>query len=298
MSKTLRTALALLLLAGLAAPQDTGGDPRDVPDPREAADPRKAADPRGEPQDRFAVLEGKELYDALYEAGEEGRLSVALKTDAWQILGYIDSHCEDWLALIESGAEATEEGRARLASLQTKGRKLAEIADRALGDTRFMTYVQNFYSWDDAQQKSFREGQALYRQGARTISESRTPQEALAAITPLQQSVERSRPLSDTWGQCMALMLMARVQADNGQTGPALANLNEAHRLGREIRDLSSVWDSLALRFETSMVLGHFEEARGALQEQFLIARDLGDEKTGATITRQLVQLEARMHGD
>jgi hypothetical protein len=297
MSKPTRAVLALLLLAGFAAAQDEGGDPRDAKDPRDVADPRKASDPRGEPQDRFAQLEGKELYDALYAAGEETRLAAALRTDAWQILGYIDSHCEGWLALIESGAAETPEGRAKLADVQAKGRKLAELADRALGDTRFTVYVQNFYSWDTEQRKSFREGQALFRTGARLISEASTPQEALSGLTPLQQSLERSRPLSDTWGQSMALVLMGRVQADNAQTGAALANLDEARRLGRQIRDLSSVWDALAVRYETSLVLRHFDEAKEALQEQFLIARDLDDEKTGAMITRQMVQLEKTMAG-
>ncbi len=298
MSKPLRAALAVLLLSGLSAAQQEGKDPRDTEDPRDVEDPRRVPDPRGEPKARFEELEGKELWDALYAAGEEARLAVALRENGWQILGYIDSHCEGWLALVEGGEDSTSGGRAKIAEVQAKGLKLAEVADRALGDTRFMAYVQNFYGWDAGQRKRFREGQALFRQAVKLITESATAQEAMQALTPLQQSLERSRPLSDTWGQSMALVLMGRVQADNDQTTAALANLDEARRLGREIRDLSSVWDALAMRYETCVRLRQYEPAREALQEQFLIARDLGDERTGVHITRQLVELEQVIAGD
>lgn len=292
-----RTLLSLLLLTAVAAAQQTGSDPRDVKDPRDVPDPRDAPDPRGQPQTPFEGLEGRELYEALWKAGDMPRLAQAFKQDGWQILPYIDSHCEGWMALLEQSADQTPDGQRRLAEMQAKGRKLAAVADQALGDTRFAVYVDNFYGWDPEQRRQFREGQKLFGQGAQLASEAETPQQMLNALTSLQQSLERSRPLGDTWGQSMALALIGRIQRENVLKPEARATLAEARRLGREIRDLSSVWDALALLYEMAMLELDHDVAKEALQEQYLIALDMGDEKTGAMITRQLVSLDSLMGG-
>ncbi len=292
-----RTLLPLLLLTAVAAAQQTGSDPRDVQDPRDVPDPRDAHDPRGQPQTHFEDLEGRELYEALWKAGDTLRLAQAFEQDGWQILPYIDSHCEGWMALLEQSADQTPDGQRRLAEMQAKGRKLAAVADQALGDTRFAVYVDNFYGWDPEQRRQFREGQKLFGQGAQLASEAETPQQLLNALTPLQQSLERSRPLGDTWGQSMALALIGRIQRENVLKPEARATLAEALRLGREIRDLSSVWDALALLYEMAMLELDHDVAKEALQEQYLIALDMGDDKTGEMITRQLVSLDSLMGG-
>jgi len=278
--------------AAPAKPKLPESDPRNVPDPRDVPDPRKSGDPRGTPQDPYGQLEGEALYDALYTAGEDGRLAQVLKEDGWNILGYIDKHCEGWLALLESGADQTPEGKAKLAEMQAKGLKLAALADNAMGDTRFTNYVTNFYSWDTEQRKSFREGQDLFRKGAQLFDEAKTPQEAQYAMTSLQQSLEHSRPLSDTWGQSMTLALMGRVQKANGMTDIAAGTMAQARELGRQIRDLSSVWDALAVQYEIAVARRQYPAARTALQEQYLITVDLKDEQAGMMITQQLVDLD------
>ncbi|HEX5012291.1 MAG TPA: hypothetical protein VFY71_18025 [Planctomycetota bacterium] len=275
-----------------AKPKLPESDPRNVPDPRDVPDPRKAADPRGTPQDPYAQLEGEALYDALYDAGEDGRLAQVLKEDGWNILAYIDKHCEGWMALLENGADQTPEGKAKLEEMQAKGLKLAALADNALGDTRFTSYVTNFYAWDADQRKSFREGQDLYRKGAQLAAEAKSPQEAQYAMTSLQQSLEHSRPLSDTWGQSMTLSLMGRVQKANGMTDVAAGTMAQARELGRQIRDLPSVWDALAIQYEIAVARRQYQPARTALQEQYLITVDLKDEQAGALITQQLVELD------
>ena len=274
-----------------AKPKLPESDPRNVPDPRDVPDPRKTGDPRGTPKPTYEQLEGEALYDALYAAGEDGRLAQVLKEDGWNILGYIDKHCEGWLALLEGGADQTPEGKAKMAEMQAKGLKLATLADNALGDTRFTNYVTNFYSWNEEQRKSFREGQDLFRKGSQLFDEAKTPQEAQYAMTALNQSLEHSRPLSDTWGQSMALSLMGRVQKANGMTDVAAGTMAQARELGRQIRDLSSVWDALAVQYEIAVARQQYAAARAALQEQYLITVDLKDEEAGQMITRQLVDL-------
>jgi hypothetical protein len=311
MTQPLRVALTVLALAAALAaqqpypapkppqpakpPPGPESDPRNVPDPRDVPDPRTAADPRGTVQDPFAQLEGPALYDKLYDAGEDARLVQVLKEDGWNILGYIDSHCEGWLALLESGADKTAEGKAKMAEMQAKGRKLAALADRGLVDSRFSAYVDNFYSWDEAQRKSFREGQELYRQGSQLFTEATTPQAAQLALTPLLQSLERSRPLSDTWGQSMALALMGKVQKVSGMDDAATATMVQARELGHQIRDLSSVWDALGVQYEVAYDARRYQPAREALQQQYLISVDLKDEKVRARITTQLVTLDMLM---
>ena len=295
--KTLSAAMLVLALAAVGeAQQKPTPDPRDVQDPREAKDPRNAADPRGEPLppggDQFSVLQGKELYDALYAKGEQTRLAMAFKEDGWNILGYIDMHCEGWLALLEKGEDQSEKGKQKILEIQAKGRDLAAIADRALGDTRFSAYVQNFYGWNAEQRKAFREGQALYKQAETILAAAASPQEALQAVTPLQQSIARSRPLGDTWGQSMALSALGRVQLDNQQLSAASATMNDAVRLGREIRDLDSVWNGLGVQYQANAREKRYEQAKAALQEQYLIALDLQDEAIQKKVQHQLVELE------
>jgi len=288
----LACAAALALLTAGAVAQVPSSDPRDGEDPRVGEDPRTGEDPRAAEKDPYALLTGKELYDALLKAGEDGKLKQAFHDEGWQILGYIDSRCEGWLALKEGGALATEEGKKQADDMQAEGRRLAAMADLALGDTRLVTYVTNFYGWNDEQQKRFREGQKLYRQAASIAREARSPEEALNALSPLQQSLGHARALGDTWGQTMALTLMGRIQADNKLFTECIATMREAVKLGREIRDIDAVWNGLAVQFETAVLQQQYEPAHDALQEQYLVARQLNDAQTEEKIVKQLVELD------
>jgi hypothetical protein len=284
--------LALLLLAVAAGAQTKESDPRHGKDPQDIPDPREVTDPREAAKDPYAELEGVELYDALYKGGEVGRLKQQFTEDGWEILGYIDSHCENWLALHERKATDSEEGKQAAAELQAKGRKLAEIADDALQTTRLSTYVNTFYGWTPEQQGKFREGQKLYREGSTLCRDAATVEETLAALTPLQQSLARARELGDTWGQSMTLALLGRVQAENGLFAEAAITMKDAVRIGREIRDYDSVWTGLAVLYETAMAQKLYEPAHEALSDQYLIAQEVRDTKTADAIMRQLVELE------
>jgi hypothetical protein len=295
-ARCFRIALAcsavLALLTANAGAQLKTSDPRNGVDPRVGEDPRKGDDPRGEPKDPYAQLTGKDLYEAALKAGDDTRLRQAFHDEGWQILSFIDSHCEGWLALKESGALATEDGKKQSDDMQATGRKLAAMADEVLGNTRLVNYVTSFYGWNDEQQKRFREGQKLYKQGATLAHEARTPEEAMNAISPLQQSLGDARALGDTWGQSMALALIGRIQADNKLYPESTATMKEAVKLGREIRDLDSVWAGLAVQYETAIAQQAYEPAHEALQEQYLLAKDLNDTQTEEKIVKQLVELD------
>ena len=60
------------------------------------------------------------VHEALdHIAGLDGRLAQVLKEDGWNILGYIDKHCEGWMSLLESGADQTPDVNLRTAKLDS-----------------------------------------------------------------------------------------------------------------------------------------------------------------------------------
>jgi hypothetical protein len=292
LARLLTFAAMAVLLTGLAGAQTKESDPRFGEDPRKGKDPRTGDDPRATAKDPYEGLEGKELLDALVKAGDDARLGEAFREQGWQILGYIDGFCEGWLALKERGALDTETGKKEADEMQATGRRLAVLADQVLGDTRLVAYVTSFYGWSDEQQKRFREGQKLYRDGATLVRQAKSPLEAAEAISPLQQSLGHARALGDTWGQSMALSLIGRVQADNREFQASTATMREAVAVGREIRDLDAVWNGLGTLYENSIEERAYEPAREALQEQYLLAKELGDVGTAEKIVKQLVELD------
>jgi hypothetical protein len=288
-----RAALLLLLLSGTSLRAQTDAvDPRQVDDPRTTKDPRAQGDPREVAADPLDSLPGPRLYDALYDAGQEARLAAAFRENAWTILAYIDGYCEAWLAMVERGDGETEKGRERIAELQAKGRRLALLADNAIVTSRFGLYVETFYTWNSEQQRLLREGQALYRDAIQLIRTAPSTAAAQAAMTPLNQALSRARQIGDAWGQAMALAAIGNLQAGAGLLPEAQATLGEALRIGREIRDLDSVWDALSLRYEAAMRTHDDVRAGEALQEQHVIAQDVGDEAVVQRVMQQLVNLE------
>ncbi len=284
--------LLLLALCPAALAQSGGADPRDAEDPRLGQDPRTISDPRDVKTDPLQDEPGPRLYDALYDAGLEDRLGELFRQNAWDLLGYIDGYCEAWLAMVERGDHRTEAGRARIAEVQAKGRRLAEVADTVLGTSRFALYVETFYGWNEDQQRQLREGQALYRQAIETIRAAPTADVAQSALTPLNQSLSRARQLGDAWGQAMVLTAIGKLQAGAGLLPEAEATLKEATRIGRGIRDLDSVWDALSLRYELAMRQADYDLAEEVLTEQHLISQDVGDETVTQRVWQQLVNLD------
>jgi hypothetical protein len=284
--------LALPALTGSARAQVPEGDPRDVEDPRLVTDPRAGGDPREVVADPLEGEPGPKLYDSLYDSGQEARLAGLFRENAWDLLDYIDGHCEAWLGMVERGDAETEAGRARIAEVQARGRKLARVADTAIGTSRFSRYVETFYAWDDEEQRLLREGQALYRQGIQLIRSATSAQAAQAAMTPLHQALSRARRIDDAWGQAMALAAIGNLQADAGMLNEARATLANAVRIGREIRALDSVWEALSRRYEIAMWTQDYDQAEEVLKEQHVIAQDVGDDEVEDRVWQQLVNLD------
>ena len=270
-----------------------GNDPRNVKDPRDIADPRDSTDPREVAADPLIEPPGPHLYDALYATGQDARLKQALSENAWDLIGYIQTQLDSWLALFPKDGDGAAKDPARATELAEKGRKLAKLADESLLDSRFQNYVETVLAWNPDQRQAFREEQDLYKQGLAIAEAAREPSEAAAALTPLQQSLERARKLGDGRTQSLALVAIGNLQAVNRDEQAARVSMHEAMRVGRELRDLDAVWGALSVLYESAIRTLEWSEAEEALQEQYLIAQDMADQLTAQRVLKQLVDLNA-----
>jgi len=265
----------------------TAVDPRIVPDPRDATDPREPAAP-----DPLLGPPGPSLYDALYASGQDSRLKQALGENGWDLLAYIHKQCEAWLAQRDAGDASSAGQQQKLAELQEKGRKLARLADTSLLDSHFQAYVDTVFGWSDEQRQQHRESQELLRKGTALMASARDPNETVAALTPLQQALDRSRQLHDGRTQTETLVAIGQVQAALRDESAARATMQDAVHAGRELRDLDGVWTALSVLYEQGVRTRQWDQAEQALQEQYLIAQDVADPATVQQVLKQLIDLE------
>lgn len=298
----------IALLSGASAQGDPRGpgiapDPRNVPvneadprsgkDPRDQADPRESTDPREAEVDPLLEPPGPALFDALYASGQDAQLKQAVGENGWSLLDYIHAQCETWLALRDRPDVESAVAQGQLAAAEAKARKLARFADESLLDSRFQNYVEAVFGWSEEQRVQFRESQELYRQGVARASAARDPAEALGALTPLEQALDRARRLGDTRTQCRTLVAIGNLQIANRDEERARVTMHEVVRLARELRDLDDIWTALSMLYESGVRHQEWELADASLQEQYLIAQDTRDEQTTQHVMRQLISLNA-----
>jgi hypothetical protein len=297
----LRTLLAVglaLLMGPLAAAQVAeqdpryGDDPRVGQDPRLGDDPRVGEDPRDVPPDPYTVYEGTELFEALYNAGETGRLKIAMRENAWDLLPWIDSYCDRWLKLAERPEPISQTDLDLMQKAAAKGLELARMADASLGDTRFGFYVDNITSWNDEQRAQFKQEQKSFEMGMKIWRSAGTPADAHAALTPMNQALSHARMLGDTWGEASTYAMIGRIQISTGQLTEGRRSIDHAIRVGRQIRDMDAVWDGLAITYQASVELGSWEAAREALKDQYMISLEVGDEDTTEKLMSALVEYD------
>jgi hypothetical protein len=303
----LRAAIVALTLVACFCPSVSGqireNDPRYVEDPRDIKDPREVVDPRdAETQPVFGgedeAPSGPDHFDDLYAAGNLGELTQAMREAPWELLDYIDDHCDRWLKLVEAGRSKSKPRTVETDALKEKTRDVARLADAGIGDSRFGYYVETVFRWDQEQQQVFRQGRQLFREGAAIFEQADTAVETLAALTPLRQALAHAREVDDILGQSKSISMIGRIQSVNSRPTEARDSMREAVRVGREIRDLDAVWDGLSVIMETSLRQQDFDSALRALQEQHQLSVEVGDEESAQQVLRQLVQLDSYMRAN
>jgi hypothetical protein len=288
---------AVLLSAPTLSAQVESSDPRDAVDPRsESSDPRDKGDPRQADVDFQAgvlgdELDGADLFDHLHEKGELAGLSTAIRDEPWELLAYLDSLCEQWIGMVESGDLATPDGLAAADALSEKLEQFARLGDEGLGDTAFEAWVGRVTAWDTEEIATYREAQALYVEGVTLFNEATTPEHALEALTPLRRALSRLQLLGPTWESCMSLTLIGRVQVANGELLGAQETMQDALLMGRSLRDLDAVWNGLTILFQVAIHNGDYDGAEDLLAEQFRISLETGDQATANQVVDRLTQL-------
>ena len=311
-------SMLLVFLCGLSAvcaqddPRGGDGDPRDAADPRVSPDPRDTTDPRDEellidPRDvpdpreeairekereLADALSGADLFDSLYDAGSQFQLVGALRQEAWSVLPYLDELCNQWLQMIEAGLDSPQ-SLEDMDALETKAREIAELTDKTLGDSRFEVFVDNYFGWSPEEQAEFRESQDSYQRALAILKKARNPREAQEALAYLERSEASARALGDTWGVAMSMSTIAQVEAANRFFPEARESGRASVRIGRQVRDLDSVWSGLGVVYSTSLALNDRPAAESALTSQHQVAQELGDQPVASSLIEQLILLRA-----
>lgn len=154
----------------------------------------------------------KARLSKLLDAGDDELVIATFRRHPGQTLPFIDSYLEGGLALLEK--EGPTKADAMLASFRV-GVRFAKLADQAFGGDTFTHYASAFASWSPSEQKSFREGQRLFKQGMQTAKS-----DPKGALETMYRSLALATALGDLWGQAMAQQGVAEIALATG--GPEL----------------------------------------------------------------------------
>lgn len=252
----------------------------------------------------------RERLGPMLAAGDEGMIVATFKRRPGSTLPFIDSYLEGGLALIEKGAKEGKDATAEATQSFRMGVRFAKLADQAFGGTDFSDYANAFASWSPSEQKAFREGQRLFREGMK-VMKGEKPDPA-KAIESLERSLRLAEGLNDTWGQAMAQGALADVQfaryeamktasgADAKASDAAdslLVRADQAARaavtLNRKVRLDEDRVGALLTMAKTAKALGGRSEARAVpLQEAWaLVRRDMSmSAELRGTVADALIQ--------
>jgi hypothetical protein len=172
----------------------------------------------------------KPRLQEMLAAGDEGMIVATFKRHPNATLPFIDSFLEGGLAILEKGSKEggtpSTEAKGEAAQSFRMGVRFAKLADQAFGGTDFSEYANAFASWSPSEQKAFRQGQQLFRQGMKLAKT-----DATKAIEALESSQRLAESLADTWGQAMAYGALADLylaQAESQTKAGGKGELGEA----------------------------------------------------------------------
>lgn len=288
-----RLARALGVWMAIAVPafgQD-GSAPPSAPDAAQPDDPAAqqpadapAADPApAEPQDPIAA--GRAELEALLAAEDSAAAQRWFAKHPDETLLVIDSYLEGALALVEAGKPADDAGLTVEQSFAT-GKRLGELAGRAFREPMFEEYSAAFAGWDGDEQKRFREGQRLFGEGRKAMTEG-NHQEAERLFG---ESYAMARPLGDWWGMAMALRGHGTALHALGQNEDALLKLMPAVEYYEKLRLRTS---ELSTRVDLAKVYRALERSRaalGALRDAERQLRDTDPPKLVEAVLTELAQ--------
>ncbi|MCB9898766.1 MAG: hypothetical protein H6825_12245 [Planctomycetes bacterium] len=305
----LLASLALLALSSSAWSQYPETDPRYEKDPRQEADPRDAEkDPRDVALDeevkQFGVeveadLESRDLFDLLFDSGRTDELATAMGERQWDVLDYVERLLVDRRKLVDKNAQKPDPLLApQIADLESKLRRVALLADLGIGDSDFAGWVEAVLDWTPEQRELSDERKMHLDEALAILQSAESDDEFLAALTPLERALQDARELGDVRSEASALATIGRIQSVHDMRMDARVTMDEAVRMGRQVRDLDATWDGLSVVYEIALLDEDPEAARDSLREQYQISLDVGAEATSAEIVERLINLDNLIAGD
>lgn len=166
----------------------------------------------------------KARLEKMLADGDTGMIVQVFKRRPGRTLPFIDRYFEGGLAMIEKGDDPEMAlGQFRM------GIRFAEVADKTFTVQAFSDYANSFASWSPSEQKSFREGQREFKNGAKE-------QDPAKARPHLERSLALAQSLGDLWGQVMAKTALAELMLKAGEFKAAVAMATEAAQQSSDLR--------------------------------------------------------------
>lgn len=213
-------------------------------------------------RDRAAVVE-------LWRANPEATLST------------IDQYLEGSLAKLEEAREAgTQVDKAEIRKMREAALFGASAADETFGTSIFSDYATAFAGLNEEQQKSFRRGQAAFKE-AQALLRDKNPDQALVKA---KECRDLAQSLGDWWGMAMGLGAMGRAHEALEEKEAALAAFSQAALINHDLRLWSAELQTLLGVARTSHVLGRKLRAELALGRAKALAEKVPDPKAKASV--------------
>jgi hypothetical protein len=226
-----------------------------------------------------------ESYHAFAAAGDDQGLIELWKANEYRVLPVIDQDLEGSLSIWESAPDA-EGTPAAMDALVERALFGARAATAAFGRPIFLDYAASFASWNDAEKRNFRAGQAAY-------GDSRKATEAgdnEAAVAAGERCTELALPLGDWWGTGMGLGASGSAKLELGDHKGALSDLSRARLINNGLGLRRSELSNLAGMLTCLIELGHTPRAISVCRE--LVVATEGQENLD--YVAQLMRLKAK----
>ncbi|MDZ4754275.1 MAG: hypothetical protein SGJ11_07235 [Phycisphaerae bacterium] len=196
------------------------------------------------------VMDKTRLQTMLVD-GDTSMVAATFRRRPGQTLPFIDGYLEGGLKMIEKGGDGAKPEA--LNSYRT-AIKFAKVADEAFSTTVFSRYATAFASWSPSEQKSFREGQRLFRAGMKAAKD-----DPKAGLAMLRESLALAAPLGDLWGEAMAHQGIAEVSLkvdDAEHKEDAMASSSRAVKLYSQLFMVDDWAQALQLRVAALRAMG------------------------------------------
>lgn len=222
------------------------------------------------PEDPRAALQ--KTYHAAYASSDEAAMAKAWRENPTLILGMFDSDLEAGLAAWEKKAEGHEQKTAESFSRAVWG---AKVASDALAQPIFHQYANAFTSWDAAERKLFRRGQAAYGEARQALR----AKDGELALTRATECVELALSLGDWWGAAMGLWAQGAANEALDKHGEAAVAYSSGRFVNRMLGLAGSEYRCLLGQAESLVADGKHVRGHFAANEALAMGKELDDKR-------------------